>query len=63
MLNLLVDVYIHAMMVPANCTYRLQPMDISVNKAVKHLSILHKHFQAWYANKVLKQLNSITERT
>ena len=35
-LKLLEDNYIYSIMVPANCTDRLQPMDISVNKAAKH---------------------------
>ena len=33
--------------VPANCTGKLQPMDISVNKPVK--AFLKDEFQNWYA--------------
>jgi len=36
--------------VPANCTDRLQPMDLSVNKAVK--DFLRKKFQIWYSQEV-----------
>ena len=42
---------IHAVCVPANCTDRLQPMDLSVNKSVKEF--MRKE---WYAAQVLKQL-------
>ena len=34
-------------MVPANCTDCLQPLDVSVNKAVK--AFLRSQFQDWYA--------------
>ena len=39
--------------VPAHCTDRLQPLDVSVNKSIKHH--LKQSFQAWYANEVHKQ--------
>ena len=41
-------------MVPASCTDRLQPLDISVNKAVKEF--LHSKFQSWYAAQICSQL-------
>ena len=45
--------------VPANCTDRLQPMDLSVNKAIKeHMKV---SFQLWYAEKVSRQLNEREE--
>uniref|UniRef100_A0A1X7VDC2 DDE-1 domain-containing protein n=1 Tax=Amphimedon queenslandica TaxID=400682 RepID=A0A1X7VDC2_AMPQE len=44
---------IHSVLIPPNCTDRLQPLDISVNKAVK--DFLHTEFQNWYANEVAKQ--------
>ena len=39
--------------VPANCTDHLQPLDVSVNKSIKHH---HKEsFLEWYANETHKQ--------
>jgi len=40
-------------LVPANCTDRLQPLDVSVNKAVKIQ--LRAEFQAFYIRQVFKQ--------
>ena len=40
--------------VPPNCTDRLQPLDISVNKAAKEF--LRSCFQEWYASKIAFQL-------
>ena len=48
--------------VPPNCTDRLQPLDISVNKAAKEF--LRSRFQEWYASKIafqLKQSARVTE--
>ena len=43
---------------PANCTDKLQPLDISVNKPMKdHLKI---RFQQWYAEEVKKQLETVS---
>ena len=39
---------IHALNVPANCTDRLQPMDLSVNKSVKEF--MRNKFKEWYAS-------------
>ena len=44
--------------VPANCTDKLQPLDLSVNKPFK--DEMKKRFQAWYAEEVQKQLTSGT---
>jgi len=41
-------------LIPANCTDRLQPLDISVNKAAKEF--LRKQFHQWYAKQVCAQL-------
>ena len=41
-------------MVPANCTDRLQPLDVSVNKSVKEF--LRDQFHHWYASEVSEQL-------
>ena len=38
---------LHHFIVPANCTDQLQPLDVSVNKAVKYK--LKKHFQLWHS--------------
>ena len=46
---------IQVLNVPANCTGRLQPMDLSVNKSVK--DFMRKKFQEWYASEMLKQLD------
>ena len=43
-------------LVPANCTDRLQPLDASVNKTVKEF--LRGQFHHWYASEVSKQLQS-----
>ena len=42
--------HIFVVKVPPNCTDRLQPMDLSVNKAVK--DFLRKKFQQWYSSEV-----------
>ena len=39
---------IHSVLVPASCTDRLQPLDISVNKAAK--TFLRSEFQSWYSH-------------
>ena len=53
-LKLLEDHHIHEVMVPANCTDRLQPLDISVNKSIK--AFLHQEFQNWYSDRLCAQL-------
>ena len=45
---------INVILIPANCTDRLQPLDISVNKAAKEF--LRKKFHLWYAKQVCAQL-------
>ena len=42
-------------LVPANCTDRLQPLDATVNKAAK--DFLRRKFQEWYSERVLEQLD------
>ena len=42
-------------LVPANCMDRLQPMDISVNKAAK--DFLCQRFCEWYASQICKQID------
>ncbi len=55
-LQLLEDNDISVVMVPANCTDRLQPLDVSVNKAAKNF--LRGKFQDWYATQLCDQLKA-----
>jgi len=41
-------------LLPANCTDRLQPLDLSVNKPAK--DFFRSQFQDWYAKKLYTQL-------
>ena len=41
--------------VPADCTDRLQPLDVSTNKPAK--DFLRLKFQSWYADKLSTQLD------
>ena len=38
---------------PAKCTDDLQPLGVSINKAIKHH--MRESFQSWYANEILKR--------
>ena len=49
-LSLLRENNIIPLIVPANCTDRLQPIDVSINKPIKHQ--LRTRFQSWYADEV-----------
>ena len=51
---------IQSVLVPANCTDRLQPLDISVNKAAK--AFLHSQFETWYANELSQQISESTSK-
>ena len=53
-LLLLEENHIYVVNVPANCTDRLQPMDLSVNKAAKEF--MRSRFSEWYATEVQKQV-------
>ena len=47
-------------MIPACCTDRLQPLDLSVNKSAK--SFLRSEFQQWYSSdEIAKQLEDTDE--
>ena len=59
--TLLEENNITIVLVPANCTDRLQPLDISVNKPAK--SFLRSKLQDWYADKVCQQLINQEEST
>ena len=52
--ELLEENNIFYVLVPANCTDRLQPLDLSVNKPAK--DYMKRKFQEWYATIILKQL-------
>lgn len=52
--KLLEDNNILSVVVPANCTDRLQPMDLSVNKCAKEF--MRSQFRDWYATQVNQQL-------
>ena len=57
--DLLESNHIFCVFVPAQCTDRLQPLDISVNKAAK--DHLREQFWAWYADQDRRQLEDGTE--
>ena len=42
-------------MVPGNCTYRLKPLDVSVNKSVKEFT--RGKFQQWYSDQIRKSID------
>ena len=46
--------HVFVAVVPANCTDRLQPLDIGVNKAAKEF--LRSWFQEWYSEQICQQL-------
>ena len=50
---------IHSVLVPASCTDRLQPLDLSLNKAVK--SFLRNEFHQWYSDQIREQLKNDDE--
>ena len=44
----------YTIIIPANCTDRLQPLDLSVNKAAK--DFLRTQFSNWHADQICSQL-------
>ena len=52
-LNLLETNHIDTVFIPANCTDRLQPLDLSVNKPAKYF--LRGKFEEWYAAQIYEQ--------
>jgi len=54
LLTLLDASNINVILIPPNCTNRLQPLDLSINKAAKEF--LHRKFHEWYAKQVCLQL-------
>ena len=55
-LSLLDSNHLRLSIVPANCTDRLQALDVSVNKPVKEF--LRRKFQKWYSEEVCRQVQS-----
>ena len=54
-LTLLDDNHNNVIIIPANCTDRLQPLDLAVNKSVK--DFLLREFRDWYVKQVCSQLD------
>ena len=57
-LQLLEENHLRHVMIPANCTDRLQPLDVSVNKATKEF--LQRQFHDWYAKQICEHLKDDT---
>ena len=51
------NVYVVLIPAAANCTDRLQPLDISVNKPAK--DFLRRQFQEWYSDKICRQFQGL----
>jgi len=60
-LKMLDDSHIYVILIPPNCTDRLQPMDLSVNKPAK--DFLRNKFQTWYSKQVCSQFQGKTEKS
>ena len=54
-LTMLEENNVYIVIVPANCTDRLQPLDLSVNKAAKEF--LRRQFTEWYSDQICQQLH------
>lgn len=52
-LKLLEEHHLMYVIVPPNCTDRLQPLDVSVNRAAKHF--MRTKFESWYADRIMAQ--------
>ena len=53
-LAMLEESNVYIVIVPANCTDCLQPLDLSVNKAAKEF--LRRQFTEWYSDQICQQL-------
>ena len=60
-LQLLEQNNLHYVIVPANCTDRLQPLDVSVNKSA--MEFLRRQFHDWYAKQICEHLQDNTPVT
>ena len=54
LLKLLDENNISVVLIPPNCTDRLQPLDVNVNKSAKEF--LRRKFHVWYAENICAQL-------
>ena len=50
------NINIRFVVVPADCTDKLQSMDLAINKPLK--DAMKRKFQTWYAKEMLQQLSS-----
>ena len=53
-LKLLDENNVSVVLIPPNCTDRLQPLDVSINKSAKEF--LRRKFHSWYAENICAQL-------
>ena len=60
LLKLLDTINIYVVIIPANCTDRLQPLDLSIHKAAKEF--LCGKFQEWYAMQIFNQHQGKVEK-
>ena len=51
----------HTYLLPPNTTYKLQPMDLSVNKLAK--DFFKRKFKDWYATKLAEQLSDKSDES
>ena len=58
-LKLIDEHNVNVVLIPPNCTDRLQPLDLSVNKAAK--DYLRSQFRQWYAKELCSQLDGHAE--
>ena len=56
-LSLLRENDIIPLIVLANCTEKLQPIDVSINKPIKYQ--MRTRFQSWYLDEVQRQLKEM----
>ena len=59
-LKMLEDNHIERVVVPANCTDRLQPLDLSINKPAKEF--LKRKNQEWFADQIAARLENNTQQ-
>lgn len=59
-LKMLEDNHIERVVVPANCTDRLQPLDLSINKPAKEF--LRRKFREWFADQIAARLEDNTQQ-